>query len=65
MSAGVPDTSISGLRVARELDRLIVDRGKPKMIVSDNGTELTFERHPRPGSLSRDATAIWLIPREC
>jgi hypothetical protein len=42
-----------------------LDRGKPKMIVSDNGTELTFERHPRPGSLSRDATAIWLIPREC
>jgi putative transposase len=37
----VPDTSISGLRVARELDRLLVDRGKPKMIVSDNGTELT------------------------
>jgi putative transposase len=37
----VPDTSISGTRVARELDRLLVDRGKPKMIVSDNGTELT------------------------
>jgi putative transposase len=37
----VPDTSISGIRVARELDRLLADRGKPKMIVSDNGTELT------------------------
>jgi len=37
----VPDTSISGIRVARELDRLVADRGKPKMIVSDNGTELT------------------------
>jgi putative transposase len=37
----IPDTSISGIRVARELDRLLVDRGKPKMIVSDNGTELT------------------------
>jgi putative transposase len=37
----VPDTSLSGLRVARELDRLIADRGAPKMIVSDNGTELT------------------------
>src|SRR5262249_18088296 len=35
------DTSISGIRVARELDRLIIDRGKPKTIVSDNGTELT------------------------
>src|SRR5262249_23268104 len=37
----VADTSISGIRVARELDRLLVDRGKPKTIVSDNGTELT------------------------
>ena len=37
----IPDTSISGIRVARELDRLIAHRGKPKMIVSDNGTELT------------------------
>jgi len=37
----VADSSISGLRVARELNRLLADRGKPKMIVSDNGTELT------------------------
>jgi transposase InsO family protein len=37
----VADTSISGLRVARELDRLLVVRGKPRTIVSDNGTELT------------------------
>ena len=37
----VADTSLSGIRVARELDRLIVERGKPKMVVSDNGTELT------------------------
>ena len=35
------DTSLSGLRVARELDRLILERGKPKRIVSDNGSELT------------------------
>lgn len=35
------DTSLSGVRVARELDRLIAERGKPKMIVSDNGTEFT------------------------
>jgi putative transposase len=34
-------TSISGIRVARELDQLLADRGKPKKIVSDNGTELT------------------------
>jgi putative transposase len=37
----IADTSISGTRVARELDQLLADRGKPKMIVSDNGTELT------------------------
>jgi len=37
----VPDTSISGIRVARELDRLLVACGKPRTIVSDNGTELT------------------------
>jgi putative transposase len=37
----VSDTSISGVRVVRELDNLIVQRGKPLCIVSDNGTELT------------------------
>jgi putative transposase len=39
--AAVPDTSISGKRVVRELTDLIAQRGKPGMIVSDNGTELT------------------------
>ncbi len=37
----VVDTSISGARVARELDRLAELRGLPCMVVSDNGTELT------------------------
>jgi putative transposase len=37
----IPDTSISGRRVARELSAIIERRGKPGMIVSDNGTELT------------------------
>lgn len=37
----VADTSISGQRVARELDRLVAIHGKPAIIVSDNGTELT------------------------
>jgi putative transposase len=37
----VPDTSISGLRVARELDAIIAVRGEPRTCVSDNGTELT------------------------
>jgi putative transposase len=39
--AAVADTSLSGQRVARELDLLIGSRGRPKTIVSDNGTELT------------------------
>ena len=37
----VADTSLSGARVARELDGLIARRGRPLMVVSDNGTELT------------------------
>jgi len=39
--ASVPDFSLSGLRVIRELEAIIAHRGKPAMIVSDNGTELT------------------------
>jgi putative transposase len=39
--AAIPDTSISGRRVARERTVLIERRGKPGMIVSDNGTEFT------------------------
>ena len=39
--AAIPDTSISGKRVARELTKLIGTRGRPQMIVSDNGTEFT------------------------
>jgi transposase InsO family protein len=39
--AAIPDTSISGKRVARELTALIDRRGKPQIIVSDNGTEFT------------------------
>ncbi len=39
--ATVVDNSISGVRVARELDRVAEMRGYPCMVVSDNGTELT------------------------
>ena len=39
--ATVADNSISGVRVARELDRIASVRGYPCMVVSDNGTELT------------------------
>jgi transposase InsO family protein len=34
--APVADTSLSGIRVARKLDRLVIERSKPKMVVSDN-----------------------------
>jgi putative transposase len=37
----VADTSLSGACVARERDAVIAARGKPHLIVSDNGTELT------------------------
>jgi putative transposase len=37
----VADTSLSGSRVARELNQLMLQRGVPKMVVSDNGTEFT------------------------
>ena len=37
----VADTSLSGLRVTRELDIVMAKRGRPHTIVSDNGTELT------------------------
>lgn len=37
----IADLSISGRRVARELSRIVERRGKPGVIVSDHGTELT------------------------
>ncbi len=38
----IADTSISGARVARELDAAVFERmARPHTIVSDNGTELT------------------------
>lgn len=40
----VVDTSLSGARVARELDRLIAQRRKPLMVVSDYGTK--YEQNP-------------------
>ena len=39
--AAVADTSLGGVRVVRELERLVSERGTPEVIVSDNGTELT------------------------
>lgn len=37
----VVDTSLGGVRVVRELERLALARGTPQIIVSDHGTELT------------------------
>ena len=39
--ATVVDTSLGGVRVVRELERLVEERALPETIVSDNGTELT------------------------
>ena len=36
----VADTSLSGTKVARELDAIIAERGRPLVCVSDNGTAL-------------------------
>lgn len=36
-----PDTSLSGRRITRELDRIIQRRGMPCVCVSDIGKELT------------------------
>ena len=35
------DTSLPGLRVGRVLDRIIHERGRPEVIVTDNGPEFT------------------------
>ncbi len=35
------DHSLSGVRVARELNAMIEHRGRPYIVVSDNGTEFT------------------------
>jgi putative transposase len=39
--APVADTSISSVRVGRELDAIISRHSKPRMIIGDGGTELT------------------------
>ena len=41
--ASILDTSISGHRVARELTTLLEQRGKPGMLVSDNGAEFASQ----------------------
>jgi hypothetical protein len=38
---GLSGTSLGGVRVVCELERLTLGRGTPRIIVSDYGTELT------------------------
>jgi integrase-like protein len=52
----VADTSLSGKRVARELDTIGARRGLPLTVVSDNGTELTGTAVLR---WSQDRTVGW------
>jgi putative transposase len=71
----VVDTSISGRRVARELDAILTARRKPLMIVSDNGTELTSRgsvskptHHPegvayRPAACGVTARCSFCLPQ--
>jgi putative transposase len=37
----IVDNSLSRIRVARELDRIVERRGRPCLVASDNGTEVT------------------------
>jgi putative transposase len=55
--AMVADTSISSARVARELTTIIGQRGKPHMIVSDNGRTLALTGNNQ-GSTS-GALSLW------
>ncbi len=57
----VADTSLSGKRVARELDTLIATRGKPLMIVSDNGSEF-ISRRSWPGRKPTGSSGITSSP---
>lgn len=60
----IADTSISGLHVARDLDRAILERGtKPVMVVSDNGSELTSMAILR-WSRDRDVEWHYIAPRK-
>lgn len=49
----VAETSLSGLRDTRELTAIMVQRGRPKTIVSDNGTVLTSMAMLRCGQNTR------------
>jgi putative transposase len=54
----VVDNSLSGIRVARELDGIVERRGTPCMVVSDNGTELTSHAMTRLAAGPRRRMAL-------
>ena len=54
--AAIPDTSISGKRVVREMRAVIERRGRPGVIVSDNSTEFTSTAVP---AFSQDLELDW------
>jgi putative transposase len=45
--AAIADTSISGRRVARELDAIIARRGKPDLVISDQWNRVHLQRNAR------------------
>jgi putative transposase len=49
------DTSLSAVRVARVLDRLLIERGKPKPVVSDKWQRTHQQRHIAPGKPMQNA----------
>lgn len=57
--ARIADTSLSGLRVPTELDRLVATRGKPRMIVSDYCTGFTSNAILRWADQSRVKWHCW------
>jgi transposase InsO family protein len=50
--ARVVDTSIDGVRVVRELERLVMERGGPKVIVSDNVLRLRADQYERGATIT-------------
>jgi len=54
-------TGLSGQRVIRELARIIAIYGKPAMIVSDNGPELTSNAVLR-WSADQDIRMVYIAP---
>ncbi len=71
--ATVVDTSLGGVRVVRELDRLTAERALPRMVVSDNGlskkamagSEHTSARAREASSGLRLRNSLGTVNRRC